>query len=730
MPPALVAAQPSPPPQSPMPLEDRSVNRSVEITTKSISYLYNGIILNLISGIDFSCNNLTGEIPFELGNLSNIKLLNLSHNSLTGPIPPTFSNLKEIETLDLSYNNLNGEIPPQLIDLYSLSAFSVAHNNLSGKTPEMVAQFSTFNESCYEGNPLLCGPPLAKNCTGGIPPSPLPRSQNHKKEENGVIDMEAFYVTFSVAYIMVLLAIGAVLYINPQWRQAWFYFIGESINNCYYFLVDNLPVSVRKSLELARRVLANQRTSTRALLKQSEGSNPLPVAASLSRSSFGGSNNDDRKSGDALLKFLLKAVASGVVIVGSSLSFSNWYPSLVSSDDLLPHKKKKRFLYSYRRRVFFNYEKRIRLQSPPEKLAFFFSDLRIHYDSKYALLLIGNPTAKPGGGKVFEYFASFKTPDGEVLMTPADLMRAVVPVFPPSESNRIRECIFFVTLLSIPESSFSVAFKMFDLDNNGWEGVTCSNSTTRRVVEIHLVTNLPIYEYSHWYLNASIFLPFQELNVLDLSGKGIAGCVANEEIDSLSELEVLSLSGNNIHNFSKSRGFSNLSVLYLDYSKASVFILQSLSAFPNLKALSLRDNLNPYGFGQGELPNLKFLERLDLTESSLVNYNFLQTVGKFTSLKSLVLPYSGLSGPIFAPQGLCELKHLQELDISYNNLTGSLPSCFSNLTNLQALDISFNHFTGNTSLSSIGSLTSIRDLKLVGTQFDSKVPVAKPFFGM
>ncbi|KAJ6958349.1 hypothetical protein NC653_040104 [Populus alba x Populus x berolinensis] len=190
---------------------------------------------------------------------------------------------------------------------------------------------------------------------------------------------------------------------------------------------------LRKSLELARRVLANQRTSTRALLKQSEGSNPLPVAASLSRSSFGGSNNDDRKSGDALLKFLLKAVASGVVIVGSSLSFSNWYPSLVSSDDLLPHKKKKRFLSyeqiiqtfsipgigysfvsflsivpdSYRRRVFFNYEKRIRLQSPPEK--------------------------------VFEYFASFKTPDGEVLMTPADLMRAVVPVFPPSESNRIRE---------------------------------------------------------------------------------------------------------------------------------------------------------------------------------------------------------------------------------------------------------------------------------------------------
>ncbi|MQM15644.1 hypothetical protein Taro_048594 [Colocasia esculenta] len=148
---------------------------------------------------------------------------------------------------------------------------------------------------------------------------------------------------------------------------------------------------------------------------------------------------------------------------------------LEEGDPLVPdvgQEKKPRYLFgdAYRRRVFFNYEKRIRMLSPPEK--------------------------------VFEYFASFRTPEGEVFMTPADLMRAVVPVFPPSESNIVREgylrgerqpgelhCapstffmlfdtnndglisfpeyIFFVTLLSIPESSFAVAFKMFDVDNNG-----------------------------------------------------------------------------------------------------------------------------------------------------------------------------------------------------------------------------------------------------------------------
>ncbi|KAL5559746.1 hypothetical protein UlMin_035957 [Ulmus minor] len=128
------------------------------------------------------------------------------------------------------------------------------------------------------------------------------------------------------------------------------------------------------------------------------------------------------------------------------------------------------FREAFRRKIFFNYEKRIRLRSPPEK--------------------------------VFEYFASFRTPEGELFMRPADLMRAVVPVFPPSESHLVREgyltgerrpgelhCspseffmlfdvnndgyisfkeyIFFVTLLSIPESSFTAAFKMFDVDNNG-----------------------------------------------------------------------------------------------------------------------------------------------------------------------------------------------------------------------------------------------------------------------
>jgi hypothetical protein len=207
----------------------------MEFTTKNMHYVYKGKILSYMSGIDLSNNNFGGAIPPEFGNLSEILSLNLSHNNLTGSIPATFSNLKQIESLDVSYNNLNGAIPPQLTGITTLEVFSVAHNNLSGRAPERKYQFGTFDESCYEGNPFLCGPPLRDNCSEEVVLSqPVP---DDEQGDDGFIDMEFFYISFGVCYTVVVMTIAAVLYINPYWRRRWLYFIEDYIDTCYYFVV-------------------------------------------------------------------------------------------------------------------------------------------------------------------------------------------------------------------------------------------------------------------------------------------------------------------------------------------------------------------------------------------------------------------------------------------------------------------------------------------------------------
>ncbi|GAU28549.1 hypothetical protein TSUD_268880 [Trifolium subterraneum] len=58
--------------------------------------------LSLVTSIDLSDNNFTGNIPNEITKLFGLVVLNLSRNHITGQIPETMSNLHQLSSLDLS----------------------------------------------------------------------------------------------------------------------------------------------------------------------------------------------------------------------------------------------------------------------------------------------------------------------------------------------------------------------------------------------------------------------------------------------------------------------------------------------------------------------------------------------------------------------------------------------------------------------------------------------------
>ena len=80
-------------------------------------------------------NELTGRIPAELGNLTNLHALRLEINQLTGPIPPELSRLTKLESLTLNNNQLTGGIPAELGNLLNLEDLWLRRNQLTGEIP-------------------------------------------------------------------------------------------------------------------------------------------------------------------------------------------------------------------------------------------------------------------------------------------------------------------------------------------------------------------------------------------------------------------------------------------------------------------------------------------------------------------------------------------------------------------------------------------------------------------
>ena len=131
----------------------------------------NGRVIRL----DLEENQLSGEIPPELGNLANLTWLFLDGNELSGEIPPELGNLASLTVLWLGENQLSGEIPPELGNLANLTDLWLARNQLSGEIPPELGNLANLPDLYLSGNQLSgCVPAslrgrFSQSDPGGLP---------------------------------------------------------------------------------------------------------------------------------------------------------------------------------------------------------------------------------------------------------------------------------------------------------------------------------------------------------------------------------------------------------------------------------------------------------------------------------------------------------------------------------------------------------------------------------
>ena len=126
-------------------------------------------MIDTLTHLDLEYNNVTGTIPEELCNLTQLEYLSLKFNLLQGEIPDCFDQLEKLKYLNLRDNSLTGTLPlsPDFCKLDNMQVIVVDRNYLTGPIPDCFARWTNLH--------MLS---LADNAFTGTLPADLPQLVN------------------------------------------------------------------------------------------------------------------------------------------------------------------------------------------------------------------------------------------------------------------------------------------------------------------------------------------------------------------------------------------------------------------------------------------------------------------------------------------------------------------------------------------------------------------------
>ncbi|WP_419935210.1 leucine-rich repeat domain-containing protein [Candidatus Palauibacter sp.] len=108
--------------------------------------------------MDMDGNEFKGRIPPEIGNLVNLRTLWLGGNQMSGPIPPELGKLDSLRILHLYEARFDGSIPEEFGALTELRLLRISDTRIDGPLPESLGGLKKLRSLQLYNNSLLSGP--------------------------------------------------------------------------------------------------------------------------------------------------------------------------------------------------------------------------------------------------------------------------------------------------------------------------------------------------------------------------------------------------------------------------------------------------------------------------------------------------------------------------------------------------------------------------------------------
>jgi len=632
--------------------------------------------LTQLEVLDLQNNYIKGEIPKEIASITLLKELYLQENEFIGEIPKELGDLPQIQRILLNDNKLSGELPKELqFTSSSLRTLHLHNNNFKGTIPNEWTNLSKLKELYLYNNKIEGAVPLDFASVGKMPDLRKLRLQSNlltdipdfSKSKLERLDVEENFLTFEN--------------LEPNAFISSFSYAPQAP------VLDTLRL---EKLYGDTITISSEIAGSANIYTWYKNSENTKLGTTTSTHTFQGLKFEDRAIYWATIK---NSKLTKLTLRRSPIFLDVNDPKTNVQDSLA-------LVAIYEKTQGKNWTKQWDLEKPV--YTWEGVDLKL---GRVTQVILNNTNLT---GEIPKEVMNL--PMLQVLDWAGNNLKGEIPAL-WSGLDSLREINMKNNELTgnIPDSMGTlIHLERVDLSGNKLDGElpkmiqkwvnlwylnlannTLSGELPEEIGKLEILTFLELQDNNFTGSLPQTLGNLTNLQELNLANNRFTETIP-EELGKLTKLEFLKLNNNRLSgkipaSLSK---LSVLTLLDLHSNGLEKNIPTDLGQLTRLKELYLHSN-NLDSTIPSELGKLSELVRLNLSENQFTG-TIPSTFNKLTQIKSLLLEDNRLTGAI---PDLSSLKVLEQLSLANNDLTGIIPSYFTALPNLTKLEIQSNGFT-------------------------------------